>query len=222
MSYICVSKSTMYMEKVCLLLRVSTCQQDYDYQRNTLMSICQNRNWEIVGEFGNKVSGAKKNEEREEIQELIAYVKNNEVDRVLCTEISRLGRNTLEALKVIQVLNEHGVNLYLANYGIETLCKDGSINPVASLICTIMLEISQFERGLIRNRMKLGYDNYVQRCKDAGVKMGRPSTYRKSEESYRQEYAKELTLLRKGLSLRNVCQLTGTSVNTLRKIKAFL
>ena len=152
--------------------------------------------------------------------------KGNRVQVILeCTEhteISRLGRNTLEALKVIQVLNEHGVNLYLANYGIETLCKDGSVNPVASLICTIMLEISQFERGLIKNRMKLGYDNYVKRCKDAGVKMGRPSSYKKSEESYRQEYAKELTLLRKGISLRNVCQLTGTSVNTLRKIRTYL
>ena len=210
------------MEKVCLLMRVSTSQQDYAYQRNSLLSICKSRNWEVVGEFGNKVSGAKKNEEREEIQELIAFVKNNEVDRVLCTEISRLGRNTLEALKIIQILNEHKVNLFLANYGIETLSKDGSVNPVASLICTIMLEIGQLERGILRGRLKSGFDNYVKNCRENNVKMGRPSTYRKSEESYREQYSKELSLLRKGISLRNVSQLTGTCVNTLRRIKAYL
>ena len=114
-------------EKVCLLCRVSTQAQDYEYQINLLTDIAKSRNWEVVKVFANKISGAKKNEERSEIMELIEYVKNNKVDKVLCSEISRLGRSTLEALKVIELLNENKVCLYLANYGLSTLDKNGNV-----------------------------------------------------------------------------------------------
>ena len=206
------------------MLRVSTCQQDYDYQRNTLMSICQSRGWDIVGEFGNKVSGAKKNEERSEIMELIEYVKNNKVEKVLCTEISRLGRSTLEALKVIELLNENKVCLYLANYGLETLNRDGSINPTCHLICTILLEIGQIERSSIRTRMAMGYQEYLNKRKidKENHPLGRPTKYKKSDSTYREQYQKEISLLRKGISLRNVSSLTGTSIGTLRKLKVFV
>ena len=80
------------MEKVCLLLRVSTNAQDYEYQQNTLTELCERKGWEIVRVFANKVSGAKKNEDRKEIMELLDYVQNNPVDRVVATEISRIGR----------------------------------------------------------------------------------------------------------------------------------
>lgn len=212
------------MEKVVLLLRVSTNIQDYEYQRSTLTELCEKRCWEIVHTFENKVSGAKKNEERKEIVELLDYVKNNEVDKVVCTEISRLGRSTLEALKTIEILNEQGVCLYLANYGLETLDKNGKINPLTSLICTILLEIGQMERGLIRTRMSLGYADYIAKRKlnkDAHP-VGRPSSYRKSDSQYKEQYSKEISLIRKGISLRNISKLTGVSINTLRKLQSFV
>ena len=161
-------------------------------------------------------------EERSEIMDLIAYVKTNEIDKVVCLEISRLGRNTLEALKVIQCLNENGVSLYVKNYNLETLNPDGKVNPVASLICTILLEIASMERLTIKERMASGRDQYIAKCRKEGLKMGRPSTYRKSEDAYKQQYSREIGLLRKGISLRNIAAITGTSVNTLRKLKAFL
>lgn len=211
------------MEKVCLLLRVSTNSQDYEYQYNTLKELCDRKNWEIVKVFANKISGAKKNEEREEIKQLCDFVQNNQVDRVVATEISRIGRDTLEALKTIEVLNEHKVNLYLANYNIETLNPNGEVNPIAKLILTICLEISSYERNLIRYRMKVGYEEYLKRRKeDKTLKLGRSSEYRKSEEQYRQQYSKELSLLRKGISLRNIQKLTSTSVCTLRKLKVYM
>lgn len=211
------------MEKVCLLLRVSTTAQDYEYQYNTLKELCDKKGWQIVRIFANKISGAKKNEEREEIKQLCDFVQNNQVDRVVATEISRIGRDTLEALKTIEVLNEHKVNLYLANYNIETLNPNGEVNPIAKLILTICLEISSYERNLIRYRMKVGYEDYLKRRKeDKTLKLGRSSEYRKSEEQYRQQYSKELSLLRKGISLRNIQKLTSTSVCTLRKLKAYM
>ena len=210
------------MKKVILLLRVSTTSQDYEYQRNTLTDLCRKNGWDIVHTVENKVSGAKKNEDRAEIIELLDYVDNNHVDSVVCLAIDRLGRNTIEALKVVETLNEKRVNIHFANYGIDTLLPNGEVNPVAKLILTICLEISSWERTQIRYRMKVGYDNYLKQCREQGIKMGRPETYRKSDEKYREQYIKELSLLRKGISLRNVCKITGTSVNTLRKIKHLL
>lgn len=210
--------------KVCLLCRVSTQAQDYDYQVNLLSDIANSRNWEIVKIFANKVSGAKKNEERSEIVELLDFVKSNKIDKILCTEISRLGRSTLEALKVIETLNEAGVCLYLANYGLETLTKDGKVNPTCHLLCTILLEVAQMERSIIRNRMAMGYQDYLNKRKQdkENHPLGRPTKYKKSDNSYREQYQKELTLLRKGVSLRNVNKLTGTSIGTLRKIKIYI
>ena len=211
-------------EKVCLLCRVSTQAQDYEYQINLLSDIAKNRNWDVVKVFANKISGAKKNEERSEIMELIEYVKNNKVEKVLCTEISRLGRSTLEALKVIELLNENKVCLYLANYGLETLNRDGSINPTCHLICTILLEIGQIERSTIRTRMAMGYQEYLNKRKTdkENHPLGRPTKYKKSDSAYREQYQKEISLLRKGISLRNVSSLTGTSIGTLRKLKVFI
>ena len=210
------------MKKVVLLLRVSTNTQDYEYQRNTLTDICKRNGWEIVHTVENKVSGAKKSEEREEIVELLDYVKNNDVDIVVATEVSRLGRDTLEALKIIEILNENKVNLYFANYGIETLMPDGSVNPIARLILTICLEISAYERNLIKYRMKAGYEEYLKKRKDnPELRLGRQG-YVKSEQEYREDYQQELSLLRKGISLRNVQKLTGTSLGTLQKIKQYM
>ena len=207
------------MDKVVLLARVSTDRQEYQRQVNELTDYCNRVGWTVEAIFCNKVSGAKTIEERTEIQDLIRYVGEHAISRVVCLEISRLGRNTLEALKVIQCLNEHGVSLYVKNYNLETL-TDGKVNPVASLICTILLEIASMERLTIKERMASGRDQYIAKCRRDGIKMGRPASYRKTVDSYKQQYSKELSLLKKGISLRNITAITGTSVNTLRKIKA--
>ena len=210
------------MKKVVLLLRVSTNSQDYEYQRSTLTDLCKRNGWQIVNTFENKVSGAKKSEEREEIVELLEYVRHNKIDIVVATEVSRLGRDTLEALKIIEILNENKVNLYFANYGIETLLPDGTINPIARLILTICLEISAYERNLIKYRMKAGYEEYLKKRKDnPELRLGRQG-YKKDEQAYRKDYAQELSLLRKGISLRTIQKLTTTSIGTLQKLKKYM
>lgn len=203
--------------KVVLLCRVSTNSQDYNRQIIELTAYCQQRGWDIEKIFTNKVSGAKKNEERPEIMEMVEYVKTHEIDRVCVLEISRLGRNTLEALKIIQLLNEHGICLFVKNYNLETIIN-GKINPVASLICTILLEIAQMERLTIRERMASGREQYIAKCRAEGIKMGRPATYKKSDEAMKAQYAKEISLLRKGLSLRQIHAITGTAIMTIRKL----
>lgn len=220
MLYISIGIYFMYiMEQVVILARVSTDKQEYYRQINELTDYCRQRNWEVVEIFANKVSGAATNEQRAEIQELVEYVKNHQISRVVCLEISRVGRNTLEALKVIQLLNENRVSLFVKNYNLETLDADGNVNPIASLICTILLEIASMERLAIKERMASGRRQYIEKCRRDGIKMGRPSTYRKSDEEYRKQYQKEISLIRKGLSLANISAITGTSINTIRRVK---
>lgn len=207
--------------KVVLLCRVSTERQDYTRQVRELTGYCKSAGWDIDRIFANKVSGAKRNLDRPEILDMIDYIRTHQIDKVCVLEISRLGRNTLEALKIIQILNENKVCLFIKNYNLETL-TDGKINPVASLICTILLEIGQMERNTIRERMESGRNQYISRCREANIKMGRPDSYRKSDEKRKEQYSKEISLLRKGLSLRQIATLTGTSVSTIRKLYRFI
>lgn len=216
------------MKRCVLLCRCSTDKekglQDYQYQIDTLNKVCKDRGWEVVKVFGGYVSGAAPIEERHEIQDLIAFIRENKVDYCVATEISRVSRDLITGVQIIRTLAEAGVNLYLANYGLETLDNDGKISPITSLILTITLEISAMERQQIRMRMQQGYQSYLQRRRESKAEhpLGRPADYRKSEEQYRQQYSRELSLLRKGISLRNVHQLTGTSIGTLRKLKKYL
>lgn len=78
------------------------------------------------------------------------------------------------------------------------------------------------ERLTIKERMASGRDQYIAKCRREGVKMGRPSTYRKSDDAYKNQYHQEIGLLQKGISLRNVQKITGTSIGTLQRLKQFL
>ena len=51
--------------------------------------------------------------------------------------------------------------------------------------------------------------------------MGRPTTYRKSDDKMKEEYKKDISLLKQGLSLRQINAITGTSIMTIRKLYKF-
>lgn len=203
--------------KVVLFARVSTNIQDYDRQINELTALAARNGWEIAASFAEKVSGAKKNTERTELLRMVEYVEANHINKVLVTELSRLGRDTLQVLEVIEMLNGKGISLYIQNYSIETLTDDGKVNPMSQFLITILAEVARMERKTIKERMDSGYQNFRA---NGGV-VGRKQGYRKSDEAMKEEYAEEIRLLKKGYSLRNVYKLTGTSVNTLRKLNAF-
>ena len=207
--------------RVVILARVSTDKQLYERQVVEMEQYCKSVGWDVAKIFANKVSGAKKNEERPEIMEMLQYIEQNNIDKVCVLEISRLGRNTLEALKVIELLNERKVCLYIKNYNLETLDSEGNVNPITGLICTILLEIGAMERNTIKERMASGRDQYIAKCRKEGIKMGRPSTYRKSDDTMREQYKKEISLLKQGMSLRNISIITGTSIMTIRKLYKF-
>ena len=198
--------------------RVSTLIQDYDRQVNELTAICTQRGWAVRSVFTEKISGAKKNAERKELSRMIDYIKAQHIDKVLVTELSRLGRDTLQVLQVIETLNDMKVSLFIQNYNIETLNEDGKVNAMSQFLITILAEIARMERKTIRERMNSGCKNY----RENGGVVGRKQGYTKSDDKMKQQYSQEIKLLRKGLSLREVSKLTGHSVNTIRKVSHFV
>lgn len=204
------------MKKVVIYTRVSTQGQEYERQLAELRDYAARMNYEVVEEFSEKVSGAKRVEEREALMNLLRYVEANKVDKVLIYECSRLSRRAIDFLTVIEHLSSLKVSVYILQNGLETLMEDGSVNPIASLVLGIIGQFNSMERSLIRSRMESGYKHYRQQGGQVGRKVG----YKKSDDDMRQQYSKEIQLLRKGLSLRNIQAITSTSVNTLRKLKA--
>ena len=201
--------------KVVIYARVSTAIQEYDRQIDELKDYAKRMDYEVIKVYCEKISGAKKVAERNALSELLDYVRNNKVDKVLIYECSRLSRRIVDFLQVIEELNEQKVSLYIHQNGLETLLKDGSINPIASLVLGIIAQFNSMERSLIRSRMESGYNHY----RATGGKVGRKQGYKKSTEDMKEEYAEEIRLLKKGISLRNVNKITHTSINTLRKIR---
>ena len=201
--------------KVVIYARVSTSAQDYTRQITELRNYAWKQNYKIVREFSEKISGGKKIEERAAIKELLDFVKSNEVEKVLVYECSRLSRRQLDFLYIIEQLTEARVSLYILQNGLETLLPDGRPNPIANLCFGIIAEFNNLEKNLIRARCASGYEHY--RAK--GGRVGRKEGYRKSEDEYRTTYDREIALLSKGNTLKDVRAITGTSINTLRKLK---
>lgn len=208
------------MSRVVIYARVSSTNGTQDYQRqiNDLTAFANQNNCKVVKVFAEQISGAKKNSERPELIELIDFVNSNAIDKVLVTELSRLGRDTLQTLQTIELLNQNKISLYIQNYNIETLTADKEINPMSQFLITILAEVARMERKTIRERVESGYKNHLANGGSVGRKVG----YKKDNESMKAEYTEDIKLLRKGYSLRNIQKITGTSVNTLRKVKALI
>ncbi|NDW13525.1 recombinase family protein [Bacteroides sp. 214] len=206
------------MKKVIIFARVSTIAQEYERQVNELTELASKSGWSVEAIFTEKVSGAKSNKERIELLRMVDFAKTNSINKVLVTELSRLGRDTLQVLEVIKLLNDKGISLHIQNYNIETLTDEGKINPISQFLITILAEVARMERKTIRERVESGYKNF----RSNGGKVGRKQGYQKSEEAMKNQYVEELKLLKKGYSLRNISKITGTSINTLRKCQKLI
>lgn len=205
------------MKKVVLFCRVSSTndRQSYDRQIIDLKQLAESSGYEIAGIFAEKVSGAKKNTERKELMKMIEFVNGNNIDKVLVTELSRLGRDTLQVLQTLEILHKNKISLFIQNYNIETLTPDKQINPMSQFLCTLLAEIARMERNNTYCRLKSGY----QQFRANSGKVGRKPGYRKNEEDMKNEYVEEIKMLKKGYSYQHISQITNTNKNTLTKLK---
>ena len=206
------------MVQVVIYARVSTQGQDYERQLADLRDYAQKMQYEVVMEFCEKVSGAKTVAERQALTELLSFVESHKVDKVLIYECSRLSRRAVDFLSMIETLTARRISVYIHQNGLETLLPNGQPNPIAQLVMGILAQFNSMERSLIRSRMESGYNHY----RSIGGKVGRKEGYRKSDEAMKEQYKEETKLLRKGLSLQNIYRITGTSPNTLLKLKKII
>jgi len=200
--------------KVVIFSRVSTITQDYKRQTEELKEYSQKMGWEVVKIFEEKISGGKKNDERPILMEMIGYIKKNKVNKVLTWELSRIGRNSLQVLQTIELLNEHCISLYIKNYNIETLNDKCQVNPLSQFMVQILNSVNQMERTTIRQRMKSGYDQYRK-----NFKVGRKVGFKKDNEKLLTEHKDIVKLLRQDYPIRKIMELTHKSSGTIQKIK---
>ncbi|WP_374937705.1 recombinase family protein [Phocaeicola vulgatus] len=190
-------------------------RQDTSRQIEDLKRYANQQNMEIVNIYEEHISGAKKNEERVVLTECLEYCRNNSVEYLLLSELSRLGRSTLQVLKSLEILHEAKVSVYIQNLGLYTLQKDGKVNPIVSILITILAEMSNIERSNIEYRLNSGRKNYIMN----GGKLGRKKGSVKTEEKMKDEYKETIILLKKGYSIRNIAKLQGIGISTVQRIK---
>ena len=190
-------------------------RQDTTRQITDLQSYASRENIKIEKIFQEHISGVKKIEERAVLQECLDYCCNNHIQILLLSEISRLGRSTLQVLRSLERLHEAKVSVFIQNLGIYSLQADGTVNPLASIIITVLAEFSNIERSNIQYRLNSGRKQYVAN----GGKLGRKVGYRISDDELREKYKNAIALLRKGYSVRAVAKLEGISHTTVQKLK---
>lgn len=207
------------MKKTCCLYcrvssenseRQSTLRQVEDLKR-----FCEANGYTIAGIYEEHISGAKKNEQRQILMDCLNYCVEHEVSILAIHELTRLGRSTLQVLKSLEMLHEAKVSVYIHNLGLYTLQDDGKVNPIASIICTLLSELGSIERDQIVYRLQTGRALY----KANGGKFGNKG-YRKPKEKKLEEYRDVISYLRKGYSIRIIAKLTGRGISTVQRVKA--
>jgi len=190
-------------------------RQDTTRQITDLQNYAEKEDIRIEKVFHEHISGVKKIEERAVLQECLDYCCNNHIDILLLSEISRLGRSTLQVLRSLELLHEAKVSVFIQNLGIYSLLPDGTVNPMASIMITLLAEFANIERSNIQYRLNSGRKQYIAN----GGKLGRKVGYRISDDELREKYKNAIALLKKGYSVRAVSKLEHLSHTTVQKLK---
>ena len=189
-------------------------RQDTTRQIKDLESFSTKNDMIIVKIYEEHISGAKKNEERQVLTDCLDYCTKRKVDYLLLSELSRLGRSTLQVLKSLEILHQAKVSVYIQNLGIYSLQPNGEINPIASILITVLAEMGNIERSNIQYRLNSGRANYIRN----GGKLGRKIGSIKTLEQKKEQYKDVISYLKRGYSIRTTAALTGKGISTVQRI----
>ncbi|HEX6803361.1 MAG TPA: recombinase family protein [Terriglobales bacterium] len=156
----------MTPSRAALYARVSTADkgQDSDLQLHELREYAANRKWEVVGEYVDKgYSGAK--ESRPALNRLMADARRRKFDVIAVWKLDRFGRSLKHLVTSLADLESLGIAFVSLRDGFDLTTPSGR---AMFGMCAVMAE---FERALIRERVKAGMAN----AKRKGVRIGRPS-----------------------------------------------
>ena len=190
-------------QRVAIYCRVSTADQSCERQERDLQAYAKRAGHRVIGVFKETASGAKDN--RPMRQKVLALAQARKIDAVLVTEMSRWGRSTQDLVKTLDDLHGWGVSV-LAMQGLTFDLN----TPNGKLLRTIMAGLSEFERDLIRERVKSG----LAAARANGTVLGRQHGQRPSDK----KAAKVRKLHADGLSYRLIGRNVGLSKNTVMDI----
>ena len=193
------------MKTAVIYARVSSSndRQDTSRQIEDLKKYAISQDIEIVNIFQEHISGAKRIEERQILGECLEYCKRESVNILLLSELSRLGRSTLQVLRSLDILHESKVSVYIQNLGLYTLQPNGEVNPIASIMWQY-LQKWQISKEAISNTVWIVVGQIIL---PKVVKLGRKTGSTKTDDKKKEEYKEVIALLRKGYSIRNIAKL---------------
>jgi DNA invertase Pin-like site-specific DNA recombinase len=187
--------------KIAIYSRVSTDKQTHDSQLNELHDYCRRRSWNNVTEYRDVISGARFS--RQGLDKLMADVRRNRLDVIVCFKLDRLGRSLPHLAQIVAELTAHRVALVCPSQGIDT----SGLNPASQLQLNILMAIAEFERAIIQERVCAG----LRAAKANGVRLGRPSTLLQHEQQVRD-------LLSEGWGVRAIARKLRISVGSAHKL----
>ena len=189
------------MKRAALYARVSTNNghQNPEMQLRELREYCARRGLEIADEYvDNGVSGAK--ERRPHLDRLLADCRRRSVDAVVVYRYDRFARSLRQLVNALEEFRALGIDFISLHEGVDTSTPNGR------LVFGIFASIAEFERELIRDRVRSG----LAYAKAKGVKLGRPRRVVDSERIAR--------LRAQGLSWAKIGKQTGIGEGTVRRV----
>ena len=213
-----VSTSSAQPVHAVIFTRVSRRRQEYERQISDLQRHADRMGWQVIDIIAEKITGVRDNDEAVGIGQLLSLCASGTVQKVLITEVSRLGRRPSQTHQVLETLTAQRVSIYVGQYNIETLLPTGKLNPAASMIFSITADMARQERETLSERIVSG----MAESKRRGQRFGRQVGRFYSDDDLRKKYAKPLRELQQGLSIRKVAKLYGLSTDTVQRIKKLL
>ena len=180
-------------KKVGLYARVSTSEQigGMESQERVLRQYCEHNgitNAEFFSDHG--ISGTKSS--RPALDRMMAAVDAGEISTIVVYSFSRFARSTTHLLTALQIFKKKGVHFVSLTEKIDTN------SAVGVAIFSILASISQLERDLISDRVKIGLANARAKGRLIGRKKMRDSDLIRK-------------LLKAGMSYRAISSVAKTS-----------
>ena len=183
--------------RAAIYARVSTNNgQDPSMQTRELREYCQRRCWEVEGEYVDVgVSGAK--ERRPQLDALLAECRKRRMDAVVVYRYDRFARSLRQLVNALDEFRSLGIEFISLHEGVDTSTPNGR------LVFGIFASIAEFERELIRDRVKSG----IAAARSKGKRLGRPRVA--------VDAARVAALRASGLSWPKIAAKLGVSVGTV-------
>ena len=193
-------------------IRVSSGTQNCDVQIFNLSSEYKT--------FKDTCSGSIAFSERTEGAKIVKLVKEGKIEEILIHDISRIGRNNLDVLNMIQFFTENGVNLISRREGLSTMIE-GKVNPIASLMVGLLSTLAEYELERLRERRNEG----IAKAKARGVYANHGGNRRvetREEFLSKSDTKKIIKYLNEGNSLRRSALLSKASLGKVQKVARVL